>query len=158
MKNLIKNQSAYVKLMALSPEEFKDLPVAKFAIYQNERRNAPGLYYYTLILKLADCLTFEFKITQAEYFLIETAFKFNRGNYHVGLPCHFRVVSSLRQDGSHYAFIEALFYKGIYRSSFLEDAQLELIDQLELNIPVYYYANLKEDTLQPYDIVGGEGL
>lgn len=148
----------YVKLSELTAEQFAKLPVCKFSIYQQSRNKTPGLYYYTMNVKLGDGLTLSFNLTQAEYFLLEAAFKQQRGlSYHLNLPCHYRVVSSVRPDGSKYAFFEAIFAEGIYKSDFLTDAQLKLIKVLGLNIEVEFFEQLKEDSLKPFGISEGEG-
>lgn len=150
MLNLLTNQGPYLKLNALKAEEYKNLPTGKFSIYQVERRTSPGLYYYTLQLKITESITFDFNITQADFFLLAVSHQLPMGlKYHRDIPCYYRIVSSKRDDGSTYMFVEALFNKGLYRSSFFSESQMALAEVLPDKIAVHFYDRLKSDVLIP---------
>ena len=151
-----KVESDMKSVSAMSIDELNNLIPITYSICAQERKKQKGSFSYTahVELKKKAGLGFDFYLEEAEFLLIRAAKKCREGfNAYSFLSGSCRIFKAKRKnDGSIFYGVEVALTPDIFRSKYLSDAQVRLLETVFTDVPVVDRTNVASNKeFVPFD-------
>ena len=149
----VKNDDAYKALSQMSVDELNKLIPLKYSIYAQERKKQKGMFAYSAHCEIKPGLGFDFYLEEAEFYLIQSEKNCKPGyNSYSFLRGSCRILKGKRKnDASIFYAIEVALTPKIFRSKYLSESQVRLLESAYPNLPVVDRTNIQGKEFVPFD-------